>query len=56
MSPPARRSGDAHALEVKQRLDKIERRVDDLLLTARVIALMIGGNALLHLFDGLLPS
>jgi hypothetical protein len=33
-----------HALEIKQRIDALERRVDDLLLTARVIALMLGGH------------
>jgi hypothetical protein len=45
--------GDAHALEIKQRLDHLERRVDDLLLAARVVAIVVSGNALLHVLDSL---
>jgi hypothetical protein len=48
---PTRRRGDVHAIAVRQRLDAIERRVDDLLLMARVVALMLGGHAGLELVE-----
>jgi hypothetical protein len=48
---PARRQGDLHALEIKQRLDALERRVDDLLLVARVVLLMLSGHAVLQVLD-----
>jgi hypothetical protein len=47
-STPARRFGDVHALEIKQRLDELERRVDDLLLVSRTALLLIGGHAALQ--------
>jgi hypothetical protein len=50
---PTRRQGDLHALEIKQRLDAIERRVDDLLLAARVVAIVVSGNAALNVLDAL---
>jgi hypothetical protein len=46
-----RRAGDLHALEIKQRLDELERRVDDLLLTARIVLLMLSGHAALQILD-----
>jgi hypothetical protein len=36
---------------VRQRLDALERRVDDLLLTARVVLLMLSGHAALQVLD-----
>jgi hypothetical protein len=48
---PTRRQGDLHALEIKQRLDLLERRVDDLLLTARIVLLMLSGHAALQVLD-----
>jgi hypothetical protein len=52
-SVPRRRQADLHALAIQQRLDAIERRVDDLLLAARVVAIVVSGNALLHVLDSL---
>ena len=48
---PTRRQGDLHALEIKQRLDALERRVDDLLLTGRVVLAMLTGHGVLELLE-----
>jgi hypothetical protein len=50
---PARRRGDQHALEVQRRLCELEERVDDLLLVARVVAIMVGANGVLNVLDAL---
>lgn len=50
---PNRRRGDVHALAVRDELDEIHRRVDDLLLTARVVAVMLGGHGILEVVDAL---
>jgi hypothetical protein len=53
-STPYRRQGDLHALAVQQRLDSIERRVDDLLLVARVVMVMLSAHGLLELLETLM--
>jgi hypothetical protein len=39
---------DFHAVHIEQELEELTRRVDDLLLTARVVAVMVAGNFGLH--------
>jgi hypothetical protein len=48
---PTRRRGDVHAIAVQQRLDAIERRVDDLLLVARVVMIMLAGHGGLEILE-----
>jgi hypothetical protein len=48
---PNRRRGDTHALAVWDELDGLRRRVDDLVLTARVVAIMLAGHGGLELLE-----
>jgi hypothetical protein len=48
---PARRAGDHHAEEIRRRLNVLEERVDDLLLVARTVAVLVAGNGILNVLD-----
>lgn len=48
-----RRRGDWHAIHIEDELDELRRRVDDLLLVARVVAVLVAGNGVLNVLDAL---
>jgi hypothetical protein len=50
---PARRRGDVHAIAVREELEELRRQVEDLLLAARVVAIVVGLNGVLNVLDAL---
>jgi hypothetical protein len=48
---PARRRGDIHAIELREHVDELERKVDDLLLVARVVAVLLGVHSVVQLLE-----